>query len=70
MTSIAHTLYFYRYTPAGSKTSKKSRFRMTPEDAAERYAGLQYERLEADKIEVAAGLDVWSHSTSAFMRKR
>jgi hypothetical protein len=69
MPSIAHTLYFYRYTPAGRKASIKTRFRMTPEDAAERYAGLHYERLEADKIEVPAGLDMGSHSTSCFSRK-
>ncbi|MCC7713393.1 hypothetical protein [Janthinobacterium lividum] len=69
MSSTARTIYFVLYTPPGArKKPLKSRFRMTPEDAAKRYAGMQYELVEAGKIDIPDGLDISSNSTSAFLR--
>lgn len=71
MSSTARTIYFVLYTPAGGrKKPVKSRFRMTPDDAAKRYDGLEYELLEAGKIDIPDGLDVSSNSTSAFLRNQ
>lgn len=70
MSESAGVLYFVSYTLEGRRNPVKSRFRMTPEDAAARYAGMDYQLLEHDKIEVPAGLDMFTNSTSAFLRRR
>jgi hypothetical protein len=70
MLTVEHTIYFVWYTPEGARQPKKSRFRMTPEEAAKRYGGMRYELSERDKIHIAGGEDIYKNSTSWLSRPK
>lgn len=44
------TIYFVRYAVPGKKTMVKTRWRMTPEEAAKQFAGVKYEIVEGDSL--------------------